>query len=369
MHSPVTGRAGAGVSKKAMNKIGIIGFGHFGRALAEVLEENEQDYLAYDIRAVVPDAHKAESMTQLLKEAELIILAVPVPRMRSVLEQIRPSLESKHIVVDVGSVKSKPLAAMKDLLGNEIPFVGCHPLFGPTSLALGERPLHVVVCPNDSHPEITQFICDFWKGLDCKVVRQDPDEHDHDMAMTHALTFFVAKGMLDAGAGEDVEYAPPSFSAISRTIDTVRSDAGHLFAAIHIDNPFAAEARQKLIDALISVDKNVNNYQPRIRTAENEAVLDIPASPDTPPELLQTRELIDQLDRELIDLLGRRANLSRRAKKAKATVGRAVRDSQREEQLLRDRKEWGENVGLDSTAVDEIFDTILRNSRRIQGGD
>ncbi|MEE2902682.1 MAG: prephenate dehydrogenase/arogenate dehydrogenase family protein [Myxococcota bacterium] len=352
-----------------MNKIGIIGFGHFGRALAEVLEENDKDYLAYDIHAVVPEEHKTASVKQLLQEAELIILAVPVPQMRTVLEQIRPALHSKHIVLDVGSVKTTPLSAMEEILGDEIPYVGCHPLFGPTSLALGERPLNVVVCPNQAYPEITQVVCDFWKSLDCKVVRQEPREHDHDMAMTHALTFFVAKGMLDAGAGEDVKYAPPSFSAISRTIDTVRSDAGHLFAAIHRDNPFAAKARQKLIDALISVDKNVKDYQPQIRSAAEEAVLDIPASTDTPPELLQTRELIDQLDRELIELLGRRANLSRRAKKAKATVGRAVRDSKREEQLLRARKEWGENVGLDNTAVDEIFDTILRNSRRIQGGN
>lgn len=352
-----------------MSKIGIIGFGHFGRALAEVLEENEQGYLAYDIQTSIPPAHKADSLTQLLQETQFIILAVPVPRMRSVLEDIRPALTADHIVVDVGSVKSKPLAAMKDILGDEIPYVGCHPLFGPTSLALGERPLNVVVCPNTAYPDTTQLVSDFWKSLDCHVVIQEPDAHDHDMAMTHALTFFIAKGMLDAGAGEDVDYAPPSFSAISRTIDTVRSDAGHLFAAIHRDNPFAAEARKKLIDALILVDKNVENYQPRVRTLENEAVLDIPASTETPPELLQTRELIDQLDRELIDLLGRRANLSRRAKKAKANVGRGVRDNKREEQLLRDRKEWGQIVGLDSTAVDEIFDTILRNSRRIQGGD
>ena len=50
------------------------------------------------------------------------------------------------------------------------------------------------------------------------------------MAWTHALAFFVAKGMIDAGAGMEVPFAPPSFQAIARTIEIVRSDAGHLFA-------------------------------------------------------------------------------------------------------------------------------------------
>ena len=70
------------------------------------------------------------------------------------------------------------------------------------------------------------------------------------MAHTHALTFFVAKGMIDAGAATAVPFAPPSFQAISRTIETVRSDAGHLFAAIARDNPFAPEARKELVRAL-----------------------------------------------------------------------------------------------------------------------
>ena len=75
------------------------------------------------------------------------------------------------------------------------------------------------------------------------------------MAHTHALTFFVAKGMLDAGAGMEVPFAPPSFQAISRTIETVRSDAGHLFAAIQRENPFAAEARHQLLEALAGIDQ------------------------------------------------------------------------------------------------------------------
>ena len=309
-----------------MSKLGILGFGHFGRALGEVLSDNEQEFVAFDPGVNIPEGHGVASLQAFAQQSTIIVVAVPVPAIESALSELRPFLNQAHTVMDVGSVKSLPLEAMKRVLGDEIPYVGTHPLFGPTSLALGERPLNVVLCPNPQFPETTEVVRKFWEGLDCRVIDQDAASHDKDMAMTHALTFFVAKGMLDAGAGEGVELAPPSFSAISRTIETVRSDAGHLFAAIHRDNPFAGQARQKLIDTLIEVDKTIEDYQPQVRTRVSEDAINIPASHGTPPELLETRELIDQLDHDLVELLGRRANLSKRAKKAKANVGRGVRD-------------------------------------------
>jgi prephenate dehydrogenase len=351
-----------------MNKVGIIGFGHFGRALGEVLSDNERGFLAVDPVAQIPAEHQVSSLQALAAQTKFLVVAVPVPRIEEALKQLRPFLNESHTILDVGSVKSLPLEAMHRVLGDEIPHVGTHPLFGPTSLALGERPLNVVLCPSSTFPKATEEVRAFWESLDCRVIEQEAAAHDQDMAMTHALTFFVAKGMLDAGAGEGVELAPPSFSAISRTIETVRSDAGHLFAAIHRDNPFAGTARRKLIDTLIEVDKSIEDYQPQIRNAVSEGALTIPAADGTPPELLETRELIDQLDHDLVTLLGRRANLSKRAKKAKANVGRGVRDDERETQLMQDRRAWGDRVGLDEQSIADIFDSILRSSRRIQGG-
>src|SRR6202023_3205648 len=95
-------------------------------------------------------------------------------------------------------------------------------------------------------------------------VEQTPEGHDRVMAHTHALTFFVAKGMIDAGAATAVPFAPPSFQAISRTIETVRSDAGHLFAAIARDNPFAPEARKELVRALAAIDAALDAEAARV---------------------------------------------------------------------------------------------------------
>ena len=345
-----------------MSEVGIVGFGQFGRALGSVLDEAGLAYVAYDPR--LPPSEGVAELGALTARAELVVLAVPVPLIPSALSALRPHLGPDHVVMDVGSVKMQPTDAMAERLGAEIPWVATHPLFGPTSLALGERPLDVVVCPNPLHEAATRRVISFWRSLDCRVIEQDAETHDRVMASTHALTYFVAKGLLDAGAGEGAPYSPPSFRAIARTLDLVRSDAGHLFAAINRENPFAAELRRRLIDALEAADGQLRE----VPDAPPAEALSIPALVEVPPALRETRDLIDELDRELIELLARRAKLSRRAGLAKAGAGRGVRDPEREAALLRVRRAWGKERGVDASSVDEIFDAVLRFSRRVQGG-
>jgi prephenate dehydrogenase len=194
------------------------------------------------------------------------------------------------------------------------------------------------------------------------VVEIDADTHDRAMADTHALAFFVAKGMIDLGA-EEHPFAPPSFQAMARLIDTVRSDAGHLFQAIQSENEFAAGARRRLIATLENLDEQLL-HAPR---NDDATTFTIPDLGQKAPDLLEARELIDEVDRELVSLLARRMQLSLRAGRAK--TGKAVRDAERERTLFEARAEWAKELGLDGTAIREIFDAILRHSRRVQRND
>jgi prephenate dehydrogenase len=345
-------------------EVALLGFGRFGRALGSLLAEAQIPYRALDPIAEVPEAVRARGLPELVAGASIVVVAVPVPRTREALQTLRPHLTADHTVLDVGSVKVHPAAALEAVLGDEVPWVATHPLFGPVSLALAERPLRVVVCPSPRHPQAALRASDLYRRIGCEVIEQTAEGHDRVMAHTHALTFFVAKGMLDAGAGMDVPFAPPSFQAISRTIETVRSDAGHLFAAIQRENPFAGEARRQLLESLMQIDRDLDAAPADpIPEAARFAIPDLGARS---PELQETRELIDALDRELVGLLARRATLARRAGKAKAELGHPIADPEREARLLAERRAWAESLHLDADGIDELFRAILRFSRRAQ---
>ncbi|RMG49006.1 MAG: prephenate dehydrogenase/arogenate dehydrogenase family protein [Acidobacteria bacterium] len=346
--------------------VGLVGFGRFGRALAELFSRSGRGVRAYDPKAAVPEPWRTASPAELAAAADVLVLAVPVPAVKTALRQLLPALGSDHLVIDVSSVKKRPMEAMRELLGERIAWAATHPLFGPSSLALGERPLRVVVCPRRPGDEAARRARRLYESAGCEVVEQDADEHDRLMARSHALAFFVAKGLLDIGAGEGLPFSPPSFQAMARTIEAVRSDASHLFLAIENENPYAAEARQALLDAMSRVHAHLETAG--AAGGEEDAALHIPDLGAQAPELRETRELIDELDRELLSLLARRAELARRARSIKAEHGRGVRDPVREQELLARRRAWAGELGLSPEAVADIFAAVLRFSREVQSG-
>ncbi len=355
-----------------MTTVAVLGYGRFGAALCSLLIDAGVTVRAYDVFADVPDALRAETHEALVANADVVVVAVPVPVVSDALRKLRPFLTPSMLVMDVCSVKVKPEQALQKLLGEEIPWVATHPLFGPTSLALAERPLRVVVCPNTVHPDAAPRARALYERIGCQILDQDSHAHDRAMAETHAIAFFVAKGMLDAAVGMNVPYAPPSFQAIARTVDVVRSDAGHLFTAIQRDNPYAAGARKRLLEAMEAVDETLDALEEEPHHTPSEREIKILAIPDLgtqSPALLETRQLIDEVDRELVSLLARRGELARRAGKAKAVLGKGVHDPARETAMLEERRVWAQENGLDGEGAVDVFRAIVRFSRRLQGED
>jgi len=349
----------------ALGIVSLLGYGRFGAALGALARDAGLRVRALDPHASIPAGERIGSLAELAHTADVIVVAVPVARMRDAFLALRPHLAPGQIVIDVGSVKTVPARAMAEVFGRAHPWVATHPLFGPSSLARGDRPLRAVVCPNPLHPEAESRIVALFERLGCQVLEQDPEAHDRFMADTHALAFFIAKGMIDAGAPVGATFTPPSFQGIANTVEAVRSDAGHLFAALHLENPFARESRHRFLEALAAVDHG-------LETPANEpddlaaSLLAIPDLGARSPELRKARDLIDDLDQELITLLARRAELARRAARAKADLGEGVRDPAREARLVRERRRWATELGLDPDSVSQIFHAILRFSRRVQ---
>src|SRR5262249_46519356 len=154
-----------------------------------------------------------------------------------------------------------------------------------------------------------------------------------------------------AGAGIDVPFAPPSFQALARAIETVRSDAGHLFAAIQRENPYAEEARGRLVEALASIDRALKTPAEE-RDTEDSTRFVIPELDAGSPPSSNAGERIDDVDREIVRLLARRSELTRHAGPARDSD--PIADPAR----LEARREWARKEGLDAGAVEAVLRVI-----------
>lgn len=82
-------------------------------------------------------------------------------------------------------------------------------------------------------------------------------------------------------------------------------------------------------------------------------------------EIERRRGEIDQLDAELVRLLNRRARIALELARVKHHLGRAVRDAERERQVL--MQVVRENGGpFDARGLQRIFVRIISESRRVE---
>lgn len=389
--------------------VSVLGYGRFGAALARLLLDAGHPVRAWDPVVAPPDGIAAPSAAVALRGARFVVLAVPIEEIGPLARQLRAGLGPGQIVVDVASVTVRPGLALRDALGSDLPFVVTHPLFGPASLARGERPLRVVICPSREHPAAEDAVRAWFVGLGCVTLTMDPHDHDRRMAETHALSFFLAKGLLDAGATFDSPVTPPSAQGIARTLASVRSDAGHLLGALHGENPYAAEARGRVLRALTALDGSLAEEEERRgrgaggsgatgdgdsptgglgatgdgdsptggsgATGDGDSpagalgALFIPDLGARSPELRAVRDLIDDVDSEIVGLLARRAVLARRARAAKVGMGAGLVDPNREAELRARRRAWASDQGLHPDHVDDIFAAVIRLSVALQERD
>ncbi|MFP2957093.1 prephenate dehydrogenase/arogenate dehydrogenase family protein [Myxococcus sp. 1LA] len=335
-------------------RIALLGYGRFGRALSGLFLDAGVRHRVFEPRQDgVPAELRAKTLAEAVDGAGLVVLSMPVSAMRVVLEELRPHLSPAQAVLDVGSVKVRPVQVLASVLGRDFPWAGTHPLFGPASLARGDLPRRTVVCPNELHPEAVRRARALFEHIGCEVTELSPDAHDALMARTHVLTFFLAHGLLKAEAGKDLPFAPPSFQPVARLEEYARLEVPHLFGVVQSENPYAWEARERLLDALTQLHQACDTKSP-----------DALESISAPPGLSDVRERVDALDHELVQLLERRARLIQHAAHLKAEHGLPLPDAEREARLLETRRQWAAEQGLDADATEDVFRAVLRFSRR-----
>jgi prephenate dehydrogenase len=104
---------------EARRTVLIVGYGHFGRALATLLAEAGDDVRALDPYVEVPRSLRPADDDP-FASARFVFVCVPVWAFDVALGELRPRLRPGNIVVDVSSVRSGPDRSMRALLGRPV---------------------------------------------------------------------------------------------------------------------------------------------------------------------------------------------------------------------------------------------------------
>ncbi|WP_404818770.1 bifunctional prephenate dehydrogenase/3-phosphoshikimate 1-carboxyvinyltransferase [Thalassolituus marinus] len=166
---------------------------------------------------------------QVVRDADLVILSVPILSMRQVLSDLKPALNDKTVLTDVGSVKGSVAADVGEVLGFGFSrFVLGHPIAGSekSGVAAADGNLYVrhkVILTPEEHtsPDAVALVRAAWEVVGADIEEMTVEHHDEVLAATSHLPHLLAYSLVDtlANSHENKEifnYAAGGFRDFTR---------------------------------------------------------------------------------------------------------------------------------------------------------
>lgn len=150
-----------------------------------------------------------ESAVEAVKDADLVVLAVPVGAMGAVAAEIGKHLKPGCTVTDVGSVKRTVIEEVQPHLPEDVHFVPGHPLAGTEHsgpeagfASLFDNRWCLLVPVEGTDVEAVQSLRRYWQGMGANVEEMDAEHHDLVLAVTSHTPHLIAYTMV--GVADDL---------------------------------------------------------------------------------------------------------------------------------------------------------------------
>ena len=270
-------------------KIAILGIGLIGSSLARAVRRGKlaEKLVTFDgnplhaARAlelgVVDEA--AGSAADAVKDADLVIFAVPIGAYADLAASIAPHLAPGAIVSDVGSVKMAVIRDLGPFIPEGVHLVPAHPIAGTENSGpeagfaeLFDGRWAIVTPPPGTDEEAAERVADLWRGLGSSVEVMEPGHHDRVLAITSHLPHLIAYTIV--GTATDLEGTLQQevikFSASGfRDFTRIAASDPTMWRDVFLNN------REAVLDVLQRFTEDLTALQRSIRWGEGEQLFDL----------------------------------------------------------------------------------------------
>ncbi|MGD9896703.1 MAG: prephenate dehydrogenase [Candidatus Methylacidiphilaceae bacterium] len=215
-----------------LSRLAVLGSGLIGGSVARAARRLALcRRLALYSRGAEKDAVRAAGIADLVsddpaeavREAQLVIVALPIAAMGPVLHAIRDALDPEAVVTDTASVKIPAMRLMQENLEGRARWVGSHPMSGGERSGfafarhnLFEGAVSILTPSPTPDREAVALVEMFWLALGCRILHLPASEHDRRVAAVSHLPHLLAAALVRSVNGEDLEVAGPGFRDLTR---------------------------------------------------------------------------------------------------------------------------------------------------------
>ncbi|SEI65166.1 3-phosphoshikimate 1-carboxyvinyltransferase [Allopseudospirillum japonicum] len=274
-----------------INRLLIIGLGLIGGSVALALKQagSCQRVLGYDIKpdeveaglalGVIDEGSADTSvLPELVRAADIILIAVPVVRIQQVFAQIKPHVSAHTLITDVGSCKSSvydAACAVWEVYPANL--VLGHPIAGSekSGVRAAKADLFdrhkVILTPVDANPRTAiEQITELWAACGAQVLCMQVKRHDEVLARTSHLPHLLAFSLVDTLARQDTSldifrYAAGGFRDFTR----IAASDPQMWHDIFLAN------RDATLEALDEFTQGVAQLRTAVAQADSTALLSV----------------------------------------------------------------------------------------------
>lgn len=235
-------------------KIAIIGgSGRMGRWFADFLVKdgkevvisgrNEERLLEAKQQLGVAVAANVEAVSG----ADYVLLSVPIESFEEVVKQIAPGIQSGQAVIDITSIKARPVAVMQEHI-KKGSVLGAHPMFGPGARSMVNH--NFILTPtNEAEGALAEKVSRYLETRGGNVSLMTPQEHDEAMAVVLGLAHFIAIVSADALLSSDKlrqmeAVGGISYKVLLTLVESVISEDPELYASLQMNLPGLTEVER-----------------------------------------------------------------------------------------------------------------------------
>jgi cyclohexadieny/prephenate dehydrogenase len=218
-----------------------------------------------------------DSAADAVRDAELVVLCVPVGAMAAAARELAPALPADALVSDVGSSKQSVAKALAEVLpGHAI--IPAHPVAGTERsgpdagfASLFQQRWCILTPPEHADPAKLAALSAFWEALGAKVEVMDAAHHDLVLAVTSHLPHLIAYTIVGTASdlegvteSEVIKYSAGGFRDFTR----IAASDPTMWRDVFLSN------KDAVLDMLQRFTEDLTALQRAIRVGDGEQLFD-----------------------------------------------------------------------------------------------
>jgi len=228
----------------SLQRISILGGkGKMGRWLAHYMHSRGHRVTIHDPAGRLPGFRNTNSFERACRQADIVLLSVPLRTAANVLRRIR-RLKPRGTIIDLFSLKTPALDQIQAAISEGLSVSSIHPLFGPDVFLLSDRILLICPCGDEAADRKAR---ELFQGTSLEVVTVKVTEHDRAMGivlgLTHAVNIVFTEALSRSGmSGREVRrLATTTYLKQARTSSEVAHENPRLYHEIQNLNRYSPE--------------------------------------------------------------------------------------------------------------------------------